>query len=531
MAGFGDVADQAKHFWSTRTGRQKAFLVGGTVATLVLVTVFAFVLGSPDYKPLFTDMEPEDAQKLVAQLDSQNIPHQLSTDGKTVSVPADKLAAARLQTASQGQPHSGRMGFELFDKMSWGQTEFDEKVAYQRAMEGELERTIQTLANVESARVHLVMPTDSVFLDRQRTGKASVIVKLRREGLSKDAVLAISRLVAGAVDEMKPEDVVIIDADSDRSLGLGHDGADDEASAEARLTDHLIKTLEPVVGTGKIRANVNIDYDQGSTEKSQEEYDPTVSALLSHQTSEDQAIGGSVPAGVPGTASNVATAKQPKPPVAAASQTPSQISKSESAQYGVDKTVTHTVTPAGRIQRITAAILVDDAVVKSVHSGKVSYTRQPRSAEELDKIRVLAQATIGYDSNRSDLVTVQNMSFNGDVTELDTPAPNWATQIQKTALDYSSVLRPVSLLVLFTLAYLFVIRPVQKHALSAGSLPAGMQPALATAERQSLPAGSTGIGNDTARAAQLKEQAVALVRQKPLDTAKALRTWVREEEI
>jgi flagellar M-ring protein FliF len=127
------------------------------------LTIFARLLSTPTYKPLYQDMEPADAQTLATQLDAQNIPHQISADGKTVSVPADKLDAARLQTASQGQPHSGRLGFELFDKVTWGQTEFDEKVAYQRAMEGELERTIKTLSDVDSARVHLVMPTDSVF--------------------------------------------------------------------------------------------------------------------------------------------------------------------------------------------------------------------------------------------------------------------------------------------------------------------------------------------------------------------------------
>src|ERR1700733_9915969 len=199
MPGMTNVADQAKSFWASRTGTQKAFLLGGAGATVLLLTLFARLLSVPDYKPLFKDLEPQDAQTLATQLDAQNIPHQISADGKTVSVPADKLDAARMQTATQGQPHSGRMGFELFDKMTWGQTEFDEKVAYQRAMEGELERTIQTLSNVESARVHLVMPSDSVFLDRQRGAKASVILKLHRNGLSKDAAVAIARLVSGAV--------------------------------------------------------------------------------------------------------------------------------------------------------------------------------------------------------------------------------------------------------------------------------------------------------------------------------------------
>src|SRR5580658_5840302 len=159
MAGQKNTFEQLKQFWASRTGQQKAFLAGGAGATALLLMVFVRFIGTPDYKPLYTGLEAEDAQTLNAKLDEQGIPHQTSADGKTISVPADKLDAARMQTAEQNGPHSGRMGFELFDKMSWGQTEFDEKVAYQRAMEGELERTIQTLAYVERARVHLVMPT------------------------------------------------------------------------------------------------------------------------------------------------------------------------------------------------------------------------------------------------------------------------------------------------------------------------------------------------------------------------------------
>src|ERR1700679_4150339 len=192
MAGFNDATEQAKQFWAGRNRGQKGLLLAGAGATVLLLTLFVRLIGTPDYKPLYTGLEAADAQTLSAQLDAQGIPHEASADGKTVSVPADKLDAARLQTATAGAPHSGRMGFELFDKMSWGQTEFDEKVTYQRALEGELERTIQTLGDVESARVHLVMPTDSVFADRQHSAKASVILKLRRSSLPKDAVLAIS---------------------------------------------------------------------------------------------------------------------------------------------------------------------------------------------------------------------------------------------------------------------------------------------------------------------------------------------------
>jgi flagellar M-ring protein FliF len=527
MAGINNAPDQVRQFWASRSKSQRMFLAGGGAVTVLMLVLFTRLIGTPDYKPLFTGLEPDDAQTLSAQLDAQGIPHQTSPDGKTISVPADKLDAARMQTAAQGAPHSGRMGFELFDKMSWGQTEFDEKVTYQRALEGELERSIETLADVESARVHLVMPTDSVFLDQERAAKASVVLKLRRGELSKSTVLAISRLVAGAVDELKPEDVSIVDADTDRALGLGHDGSDNGDGEGSALSDRLISTLSPVVGTDKIRASVNVDYDQGTTEESQEKYDPTVSAVLSTQKSEDQAGGSAVPAGVPGTSSNIATDKT-KP--AAASPVNLQSSKTESEQYGVNKTVVHTVTPAGRIARITAAILVDDAVVKTVTKGKTTFTHRKRTPEELDKIRELAEAAIGFDAKRGDVISVQNLSFDSDAAEADLPAPSWSTQVQKTVSDYSSLARPLSLLGLFVLVYLFVVRPVQKHALRPASAVASAQPALPAAEAEEL---STGVSHEltagAARASQLKGQTADLIRQKPQQTARALQAWLREE--
>jgi flagellar M-ring protein FliF len=536
MAGFQDATEQAKQFWASRTGSQKGLLLAGAAATVLLIALFAKFIGTPDMKPLYTGLEPADAQALTAQLDAQGIAHEASADGKTISVPADKLDAARLQTATQGAPHSGRMGFELFDKVSWGQTEFDEKVTYQRAMEGELEKTIQTLGDVESARVHLVMPTDSVFADSARGAKASVILKLRHGGLSKDAVVAISRLVAGAVDELKPEDVSIVDADSDRSLGLGHEGAEQGEATETSLTQRLISTLEPIVGQDKIRASVNVDYDQGSTEETQEKYDPTVSAVLSEQKTEERSggpagvSGGAVAGvagasgGVPGMASNN-PAKPAQQQVAAAAQN-TQTSTSESAQYGVNKTETHTVMPAGRIQRVTAAILVDDAIVRTVVNGKETFKKTKRSPEELDKIQQLAAGVIGFDAKRGDTISVQNLSFDSAASGADLVAPNWEQKAQKAVTDYSSLLRPVSLLLLFVLAYMFVLRPIQRQALSPGQPYQAAQSVL-----ESAPANRLGMGgvNDTRGATQLKEQTIEMIRQKPVNTARAVQAWLREE--
>lgn len=538
MPGLTNAPEQMKQFWASRNGRQKAMLLGGAATSAILLALFVRLIGAPDYKPLFTGLEAADAQALGGRLEEQGIPHKTSPDGKTISVPADKLDAARMQTASQGDLHSGRMGFELFDKMSWGQTEFDEKVTYQRALEGELERSIQTLADVEKARVHLVMPTDSVFIDRQRGAKASVILKLRHGTLSKEAAMSISRLVAGAVDQLSPSDVSIVDADSTRSLGVNENSAEEGPGSGNDLTARLMSTLEPVVGVGKLRASVNVDYDQGATDESQEKYDPTVSALLSDQKSEDNASGSPAPGGVPGTASNIPqpsqTANQsanqsPNKQPAAAGTT--QNSKTESAQYGVNRTVVHTVTPAGRVQRITAAILVDDAVVKTDQKGKPAFSRRKRTPQELNQIKELAQEVIGFDARRGDSISVQNLSFDVNAADLDMPPANWGTQVQKTIVDYSSLLRPASMVLLCLLAYLFVLRPVQKQVMKAvAAMPAPpAEPLLPAPTAGALPRAHPEMNEGALHAAQLKEEAGDLIRQKPQQTARAVQAWMREE--
>jgi flagellar M-ring protein FliF len=526
MPSFKDISGRARQFWASRDSRQKGFLLAGAAATVALLVLFVRLIGTPDYQTLSTGLESADVQKLAGQLDTQGIPHETSADGKTISVPAGKLDAARMATASLGSPGSERAGFELFDKMSWGQTEFDQKVTYQRALEGELQRSIETLSDVASARVHLVMATDSVFADRQRAAKASVILKLRGNSLSKSAVMAISRMVSGAVDSLQPEDVSIIDADSARSLGSGRNGQDDGDGLEASLTQRLISTLEPVVGLDKIRATVRIEQDQSTTEENQEKYDPSVSALLSDQKSQDQSGGGMATTGVPGAASNIPAGRAKTP----AAPEQKQTSMTESSQYGVNKVMSRKVTPAGMIERVNAAVLVDDAMVKNVQSGKVTYTKRKRTADELQRIRQIAEAVVGFDAKRGDTISVEDMSFDSNGVDTDIAAPNWIQQQGKNLSNYSSLVRPASLLALFLLAYLFVLRPIQKHALAPGQAPRSAPPALASGPGlEQLTMGSLEQRNGNQRAVQLKAQTIELVGQKPANTVRAVQAWLHEE--
>jgi flagellar M-ring protein FliF len=184
-ASTGQLMERAKLFWAALRPQQRVYFGVGLAVTVAAVMFFVKMIASPNYKPLTSGLEAADAQTITAELAAKKIPYIVSPDGSSISVPADQIDAARLEEASHDSTHSGRIGFEIFDKVSWGQTEFDEKVNYQRALEGELERTIQTMSSVKSARVHLVMATDSVFMDRERSAKASVTLRLRRGSLSR----------------------------------------------------------------------------------------------------------------------------------------------------------------------------------------------------------------------------------------------------------------------------------------------------------------------------------------------------------
>jgi flagellar M-ring protein FliF len=555
MPSFNQVQKQATDFVTGLSVKQRGMLIGATVVTIAVLALFAHMISTPDYKPLVTGMETSDAQALGAQLAAKNIQYQISTDGKTVSVPSDKVDSTRMELATDGMPRSGRLGFELFDKLNWGQTEFDEKVNYQRALEGELERSIQTLRDVDSVRVHLVLPTDSVFLDRERKAKASVILKPRGNQLSDETQMAIARLVAGAVDKLSPEDVTVVDADTNRPLGrTRRDGFSPDGGLEQELSAQLMQTLEPVVGPQHVRARVNVEYDPSTTEENDETYDPKSAVAVAEQKSEEQ-VGGALEGGVPGTSSNVPgggtddskpAANGAKPPAANADAKAAadnrtrtvvdggdgtQLSKSESNTYAVSKVVRHTLQPAGRIRRITAALLVDDAIEVKQENGKRSETRRKRTPDELKQIEDLAKAAIGVDTTRGDIMTVQNLSF--DQTPVETPAkPTVMQKVRVTLDDWSSLVRYAAIILLFLLAYALLLRPLKNQLVTTfRELPAAL-----TAKNQPVAVGDLAPGQDVnslpapqQRAITLKKQLLEKVTDEPQAASKLIQAWIHEE--
>lgn len=549
MTSFNQLANQLKSVIAALDTKQLLGLMAGAALITGIMIFFGRMIATPEYKPLMTSMEPADAQSLASRLAAKNVPYQISQDGKTVSVPGDKLDASRLEVASEGMPHSGRLGFELFDKMNWGQTEFDEKVNYQRALEGELERTIQTLRDVESARVHLVMPTESVFLDREHEAKASVILRLRSGQLSEDTHRAIASLVAGAVDKLNVQNVTVIDADTNQPLvARQHGSSAADAELEDQLSQRLVSTLEPVVGAQRIRASVNVEYDPSTSEENQETYDPKSAVAVTMQRSEEQVGGGAAVGGVPGTTSNVPAAKAN---VKTATQTDaktvaqpaennddeaddsSQTSKTESSTYAVDKLVRHTLQPAGRIRRISAAVIVDDAVEVQQQNGKATETRRKRTADEMKQIEVLASAAIGLDEKRGDTLAIQNLSFQQLPKEVPS-GPSKLERVRTTLNDWSSLIRYAALLGLFALSYLFLLRPLKNQAIATMSqLPeraaARHKAELAAGEIAGLPTAEVAFLTDAQRRTLgLQRQLADKAKNEPVVTGRLVQSWLRE---
>ena len=515
------------------TPRQRLLLGGGAAAVGITLWWFVGMVGKPKFVTLYSGLKPGEAQSLGSRLAAKNIPYQLSSDGGSLLVPADQLDASRLETAAQGLPRGARMGFELFDTPNWAGSDFTEKVNYQRALEGELERTLQTLSEVESVRVHLVLPRESLFSEQERAAKAAVILKTRGGMLSPQAQQAIPQLVASAVEGLSPENVTVVDADSHTPM-LRARGAGDAVAGydlDEALQKTLVRTLEPVVGSDHVRASVHVEYDLSSSENTEEIYDPKVTALVTQQKSEDNSGGGG-PSGIPGTASNLpGSSAASKAVVAATGET--QSSRSESETYAVSKSVRHTTQPPGRLKRIAAAVLIDDATEVAEKNGAAVTSRRHRTAEEMKQIEQLAGAAIGFDAQRGDMLAVQNLSFQELPGENLAP-PTRLESARRLLLEWSGLLRYAAILLLFLIVYFLILRPLKQQILialrelpeRAARAPKELGPVAAAGNVEiELPPGS----EQARRATALKRQLTDKIKSEPAAASRLVQSWIRED--
>ena len=389
------------------------------VALLAGAGIYALVRWQheADFRPLFTGLAPEDAAGIVQKLKESGVEYELPEVGRTVLVPSEKLAELRINLAAAGLPKSGRIGFELFDKTNLGATEFTEHVNYRRALEGELERSVMSLAEVEQARVHITFPKDSVFLDQQQPAKASVLVKLRAGArLSPPNVLAINHLVASAVEGLAPEAVSVLDMNGNllgrpRAPG-GLDGPEpSEASLEFRhsveadLLAKINSTLEPLLGADKFRAGASVECDFSGGEQSEEVYDPSHSVMTSSQRSED-ASGSPSASGIPGTPSAL-----PHPASRPNSQGSHVSRVTENITYQTSRTVKKTRLPSGVIKKMSLAVLVDQQVNWERDNNGYRRVLVPPAPEKLKTIHDVVAGVTGFNQERGDQLIVETLPF------------------------------------------------------------------------------------------------------------------------
>jgi flagellar M-ring protein FliF len=423
--------DQVKRIVGSLSARQLVTII--VVATLVAGGIYGLAQWQREagFRPLYaTNLAPEDAALVVQHLKESGVPYRLSANGAVISVPEDRVAELRLDMAAAGLPKSGRIGFEIFDKTNLGMTDFAEHVNYRRALEGELERSVMALTEVEQARVHISFPQESVFQEARQPAKASVLLRLRGAAqLPETAIPAITHLISSAVEGLAPEAVSVLDmrgnllnrakrGSADSGSGSGSEAAlEYRHSVEQDLTAKLDATLEPLVGAGRFRASVSADTDLTSGEQSEEHFDPTQSVMLTSQKTEDVSSPSHTASGIPGTASNLPD--PPPPPVTVGG---GSSRKTESVNYQSSRTVKRTVLPQGGIKRLSVSVLIDHEVHFEGSGAQAKRVLTAPPPERLKVIHDLAAAAVGLNTERGDQLIVESLPFESTVN-LEPPGP------------------------------------------------------------------------------------------------------------
>ena len=526
-------------------------LVGLAAAVAAGVGIVLWSQG-PTYSLLFGNLTDADASQLTQSLDQSGIPWKV--ENGAVLVPAEWVTEARMNLAAKGLPAS--TGFSLMDKdPGFGVSQFMENARYQHALETELARTISGLKAVEGARVHLAVPQQSAFVRDRRPVSASVFLQLRSgHRLTREQVESIINLIASSIPELGAEQVTVVDnqghllsaPDKDNEFAAREEQMDFARRLEEDYSQRIVSLLTPLLGAGRVHAQVVAQIELASTEEAREQYKPDSQVVRSEQTSEQTSRGPNGTQGVPGALTNqppeAGTALPPnvKPPAAgaaavaaaagaapAAAVPPSNESRNATRNYEIDRTVAYTRMPAGRLQRLSAAVVIDNLRTTGA-DGKPVET--PLTEEQITRINTLVRDAVGYDEARGDRVSVVNQSFLADaviVPEIDKPSILENPLLRDIAKLLSGVL-------IVALLLLFVVRPLIKNLMNGAGGPkalaqgAGGAPLL-LAEGQQAQAGVARLVSAIAYEQEIA-QARSIVAKDPARVAQVVKEWVQKDE-
>ena len=444
-----------------------AILVGSTIAGLAYLLAWS---ETDDLQPLYNNLAPEDAAAIVTKLKEGQIPYQLTLDGTGIRIPYDKIYETRLDLASQGLPRGSGIGFEVFDDTKLGMTEFVQNVNYQRALQGELSRTINTLLEVESSRVHIVMPARSLFIEEEEPATASVSLKLRRgRYLSKEQIQGIVHLVSSSVSRLEPEDVTIIDDSGKMLAGFKEKSTVNQVTSnqlafqekKERLLESRVRTmLESVLGQDKAIVRVSCLLNFTQQEKTEELYLPENTVIRSEQGSSSvSSAAGEGPAGVPGLQTNVVPGRTG---TAVADGSKRNQKEQYTKNYEVGKLTNRQILPVGSVQRLSVAVIVDGSY-KAPEEGAESERAQyvPRTAEEMAKLENIVKSAVDYDADRGDKIEVVNIPFEIEM-ETDMFAQAESAGWMEMLKEHQGVIKYSAAGLFFLLSFMMIIKPLTR---------------------------------------------------------------------
>ena len=521
--------------------------------TALLIGFFALVImriSTPAMAPLFTELSLDDSAKIAKELDAQGISFELRADGSTILVPKPDVTRLRMKLAESGMPRGGSVGYEIFDKSdALGTTSFVQNVNHLRALEGELARTIRSIDRVANARVHLVIPERQLFARDKQDPSAAIVLKLRGS-LDQSQVRAIRHLIASAVRGLKPEKISIVDERGKLLADGSGDGGDPVASGlddrhaayEKRLKEQVESIISSVVGSGRARVEVSAELDYSRIQQTSDTYDPESKVARSTQSREETSGTASNDQGVTvGNEIPNATTRSAPPQ----QQTPVQRDQSKKTEeivnYEISRTTRSETTEAGRVKRISVAVLVDGSYAKS---DKGDMTYQPRSKEEIDRITALVKSAIGFEQKRGDQVEVVNLRFaDSPVVPVAEEQGGMFSSLRFTTDDIFQGVQILVIVVLSGLVLLFVIRPLVRRIITPdegararatpaqtpdATLPAIAAPALAAPDNPAARLIEVAQIQGEVQA-QSVQKVGELADRNPHETVSILRQWMHEK--
>ncbi|CAG9417305.1 Flagellar M-ring protein [Providencia alcalifaciens] len=432
-------------------------IIAGAAAISIIVALLLW-FRSPDYRVLLSNLSAKDGGDIVSQLTQMNVPYQIADNGSAILVPADKVHELRLKLAQSGLPKGGNTGFELLDKEQFGISQFSEQINYQRALEGELSRTIESLSPVQSARVHLAIPKPTLFVREQKLPTASVTVGLLPgRMLDEGQISAIVHMVSSSVTGLTAANVIIVDQTG--RLLTNNDNSQQSANSaqikmtkemEAHLKERIEDILSPLVGRANIHAQVTAQMDFSKVEQTSEEYKPNqtpdAAAVRSRQNSESLQNSNGGPSGVPGALSNQPVSAPSAPIDGNKENTDGKTAgntrngtlntqRDETTNYEVDRKISHTQRQIGVVDRLSVAVIVN----YQSQEGEKGPEMKPLPPEMLQQIDALTREAMGYSAQRGDSINITNSLFTDDTPVIEEPSLLSSPQVISQALDYGKI--------------------------------------------------------------------------------------------